>query len=46
MYEDDLIGMVAECEKFGGIRFSRIRVIAFQTQQMCNFLIHKEVGNF
>ena len=38
--------LVAQCEKFGEIRFSRIRVIALQTQEMRNFLKHKDVGNF
>ena len=38
--------LVAQCEKFGEIWFSRIRVIALQTQEMRNFLIHKEVWNF
>ena len=38
--------LVAQCEKFGQIRFGRIRVIAYQTQEMHSFLIHKEVGNF
>ena len=45
-FRDLPYALVAQCEKFGEIRFGRIRVIALQTQEMRNFLIHKEVGNF